>query len=230
MDIKDFLAAKGLPEELAPRFEKLTELALGWNEKINITAIKDPGEFMEKNVIDSLTLCGAPQLDAAVRVLDLGTGGGYPGLPLAMAYPKKSFVLVDSVGKKLKVIDAICGELEIANVSTVHARAEELAFNKEYREKFDLVTSRAVAALPVLCEYCLPFVRKDGYFAAYKTGSSLKEVEDAGRAVKILGGTVSETATDGIEGSGHLFVFIKKTAATPKAYPRKAGVPTKQPL
>ena len=151
MDIKEFLAAKGLPEELAPRFEKLTELALGWNEKINITAIKDPAEFMEKNVIDSLTLCGAPQLDAAVHVLDLGTGGGYPGLPLAMAYPEKSFVLVDSVGKKLKVIDAICGELEIANVSTVHARAEELAFNKEYREKFDLVTSRAVAALPVLC-------------------------------------------------------------------------------
>ncbi len=230
MDINVFLNEKDLPAELAPRFEALVRLALEWNEKINITAIKDPKEFMDKNVIDSLTLCGFPQIEGASRVMDLGTGGGYPGLPLAMAYPEKEFVLVDSVGKKLKVIDAVCSELGIENVSTVHARAEELAFDKDYRGQFGLVTSRAVAALPVLCEYCLPFVRKDGFFAAYKTEASLKEIEDAGRAVKILGGKLSDTATDGIPGSGHIFVFIKKTASTPKAYPRKAGVPSKQPL
>ena len=137
---------------------------------------------------------------------------------------------MDSLEKRLKIVRQLCDEIGINNVQVIHGRAEELARREEYREQFDLCVSRAVANMRVLSEYCLPFVRKDGYFAAYKTGSSLKEVEEAGRAVKILGGTVSETATDGIEGSGHLFVFIKKTAATPKAYPRKAGVPTKQPL
>ena len=230
MDIRVFLESKGLDPELGPRFEQLAQLALEWNEKINITAIKDPADFMDKNIIDSLTLCGMQQLAGAGRVLDLGTGGGYPGLPLAMACPDKDFVLVDSVGKKLKVIDAICLELGISNVSTVHGRAEDLAFEPAYREGFDLVTSRAVASLPVLCEYCLPFVKKGGWLAAYKTEAAAEEIDAGRRAVKILGGGAAETAKDGIEGSGHIFVFIQKISPTPKAYPRKAGTPVKQPL
>lgn len=230
MDIRVFLESKGLDPALGPRFERLARLALEWNEKINITAIKDPADFMDKNIIDSLTLCGLPQLAAAGRVLDLGTGGGYPGLPLAMACPDKDFVLVDSVGKKLKVIDSICLELGISNVSTVHGRAEDLAFDPAYREGFDLVTSRAVAALPVLCEYCLPFVKKGGWLAAYKTEAAAQEIDAGRRAIKILGGGAAETAKDGIEGSGHIFVFIQKISLTPKAYPRKAGTPVKQPL
>ena len=155
------------------RYEKLADIILEWNEKINVTAVREKSEFMKKNVEDSLAILGKPEFSSASRILDLGTGGGFPGLPLAIACPEKSFVLMDSVGKKLKVI---------------HARAEDLAQKPEYRERFDLVVSRAVANMSTLSEYCLPFVKKGGWFIAYKTVGAEEEINAAAKAVKLLGG------------------------------------------
>lgn len=230
MELKDFIISKGLDISLAEKLEEMMRLALEWNEKINITAIKTPEDFISKNIIDSLTLIGRTELSSAERIMDLGTGGGYPGLPLALANPDKQFVLMDSVGKKLTVVSSIAEELGINNVETIHARAEDLARDKSYREGFDLVVSRAVAALPALCEYCLPFVKKGGYFTAYKTESAKSELKASKRAISKLGGGSAECFEDGIPGSGHLFISIKKTANTPASYPRKAGLPTKDPL
>lgn len=230
MELRDFIISKGLDASLADKYAEMMRLALEWNEKINITAIKTPEDFINKNIIDSLTLLGNTALSSAKRIMDLGTGGGYPGLPLALANPDKQFVLMDSVGKKLTVVSSIAGELGISNVETVHARAEDLARDKAYREGFDLVVSRAVAALPSLCEYCLPFVKKSGYFIAYKTETAVSELESAKRAISKLGGGSAECLDDGIPGSGHIFISIKKLSNTPSAYPRKAGLPTKDPL
>ena len=230
MDLKVFLKEKGLEEALSEKLVRMMELSLEWNQKINVTAIKTPEEFLNKNIIDSLTLMSRPELSKALRIMDLGTGGGFPGLPLALANPDKQFVLMDSVGKKLTVVSSIAAELGMTNVETVHARAEDLARDKAYRESFDLVVSRAVAALPSLCEYCLPFVKKGGHFIAYKTETALEELSAAKSAIAKLGGKAEECAADGIEGSGHIFVCISKVSGTPAVYPRKAGLPTKQPL
>ena len=230
MGIIDFLKTKGLDEALAQKYERLVSLTLDWNEKINVTAVKDPSEFMEKNIIDSLTLIGRPELASAERILDLGTGGGYPGLPLAIACPDKEFVLADAVGKKLKVIDSICEELGVANVTTVHMRAEDMARDAGFRERFDLVLSRAVASMPVLCEYCVPFVKIGGHFTAYKTDAAREEIQLAAKALSVLGAKEPVIVPDGIEGSGHVFAICEKIQTTPKAYPRKAGTPSAKPL
>ena len=212
------------------KLARFAKLSLEWNEKINITAIRDEKEFMVKNVNDSLSLCGRPEIENASRVLDMGTGGGLPGMPLAIAYPEKKFVLVDSVGKKLKVIDDVAAKLGVTNVTTIHCRAEDLASKPEYREGFDLVVSRAVANLSSLCEYCLPFVRVGGSFVAYKTKAAAEEIEAAANAIRVLGGAPFEIVESGAEEAGHIFVVIKKIKACPKQYPRKAGTPTKLPL
>ena len=212
------------------RYNELIRLALEWNEKINITAITDPKEFLEKNILDSLAIVSEPAIENAKKVLDLGTGGGYPGLPLAMHYPDKEFVLMDSVNKKLGVINDIANKLEIKNVRTVHGRAEDLAKEKEYRDSFDLVVSRAVASMPTLVEYALPFVKPGGFFVAYKTESALDEVVLANKAITELGGRLSKIENVGGKNSGHLLVLVEKLVETPKAFPRKAGEAKRNPL
>ncbi len=164
MDIKKFLTEKGLDPELAGKHCLLAELLLDWNEKINITAIRGEEEFMQKNVMDSLALCGNAALSAASEIIDVGTGGGFPGLPLAIAYPEKRFMLIDSVGKKLRVIEDVTAKLGLLNVKTAHGRAEALARKPEFRDSFDLALSRAVANMSSLSEYCLPFVKQGGFF------------------------------------------------------------------
>ena len=230
MDIKEFLKIKHLEEALAERFAELTRLTLEWNEKINVTAIRDPEEFMQKNIIDSLTLIGSEELASAQTVLDLGTGGGYPGIPLAMCFPEKQFLLMDAVGKKLKVVDAVCEALGVRNVKTVHLRAEDMAKDKQYRESFDLVVSRAVANMSTLSEYCLPFVKVGGSFIAYKTADAGEEIAAAAAALDLLGSAPAEILPDGIAGSGHNFVICRKIRKTPAGYPRRAGLPKEKPL
>ena len=211
-------------------YKKLTTYILDWNEKINVTAIRDPEEFYEKNIRDSPAVTGLEEFRNAKRVLDLGTGGGFPGLPLAIACPDKEFFLLDSVAKKLKVVASAADEFGLENVDVLNMRAEDLARWPAYRESFDAVVSRAVANMSTLSEYCLPFVKKGGVFIAYKTEGAEEEIEAAEHAISVLGGEIEKTVPDGIKGSGHVFVVVRKVMTTPPKYPRKAGLPSKSPL
>ena len=219
-----------MENEYQEKLEKLADIILEWNEKINVTAIRDRAEFMKKNVEDSLEILKLPEFADAKRIMDLGTGGGFPGLPLAIACPDKEFFLLDSVAKKLKVVATAADELGLENVDVLNMRAEDLAKWPAYRESFDIVASRAVANMSTLAEYCLPFVKVGGYFVAYKTASAAEEIAAAEKAVKTLGGGEQRIVTYGEDDNDYIFVVIKKTGPCPKKYPRKAGLPAKQPL
>ncbi len=231
MELSD-LAGLGIPvdEKKAEQLDRLADIILDWNTKINVTAIREKEEFVDKNVIDSLLLGRLPEFKTAERVLDMGTGGGFPGLPLAVVYPDKQFVLADAVAKKLRVVADTAEKLGLSNVSVVHGRAEDLGRDRSFRGSFPLVTSRAVANMSTLCEYCLPFVSEGGYFAAFKTEEQAEEIESAARALKLLKGSVARRESCGIEGSGHIFVVVKKLGPSPEKYPRKSGIPSKEPL
>lgn len=203
---------------------------LEWNEKINLTAITDKDEFVVKHYIDSLLVLNMDEYRKSKDVIDIGTGGGFPGIPLAIASPNKRFILEDSLLKRLKVIDDISSEMDLDNIVTVHGRAEVLGKDENYRESFDLCVSRAVANLAVLCEYCLPFVHVGGYFLAYKGPEVDTELENAAKAIDILGGKLIRVEEKDSFGYKHNIVVIKKVKKTPKKYPRKAGTPSKQPL
>ena len=200
---------------------------LAWNEHINLTAITDPSEFILKHYVDSLSILPLPEFQQSKTVLDVGTGGGFPGIPLAIMDDDKSFTLLDSLNKRLKVIDELAEELGIINITTLHGRSEELGQNAQYRESFDLCVSRAVAELPVLLELCLPFVKKDGFFIAFKASDIQEELSKAEKALEKLGGTLIRI-DKGYEGKSLL--VIKKDKDTPKKYPRKPGEPKRNPL
>lgn len=231
-NLKEELKALALPsdDDTLRQFELYMNGVLEWNKKINLTAITEEDDFVEKHYIDSLKLAKLGLIKSGSRVMDLGTGGGFPGVPLAIVYPQTDFILADSLNKRLKVIDGLCGEIGINNVSTVHGRAEDLGQNQEYREKFDCCVSRAVANLSTLCEYCLPMVKPGGCFIAYKSGSAKDEIKNAEKAIKILGGGKAEIISSNHENIDHCFVKIKKVQNTARQYPRKAGTPSKQPL
>ncbi|MGN0715407.1 MAG: 16S rRNA (guanine(527)-N(7))-methyltransferase RsmG, partial [Anaerovoracaceae bacterium] len=165
MQIKDAFDAVGVSctSQMAQQLELYMEGVLSWNEKVNLTAITERDEFMIKHFLDSVLCCGFPEFQSAKKIIDVGTGGGFPGVPLAVVSPDKQFILMDSLKKRLNIIDELTSSIGIRNVSTVHARAEELGRNKEHREQYDLCVSRAVANLATLSEYCLPFIRQGGY-------------------------------------------------------------------
>ena len=219
-------------DETVAKFEGYRSRILELNEHINLTAIKDPEEFTLKHFVDSITCYNIPEYQDADRILDLGTGAGFPGVPLAILSPEKEFVLVDSLNKRLKIIMQLCDELGIKNVTTVHGRAEDLAKQEIHREKYDMCISRAVANLNVLSEYCLPFVKVGGYMAAYKGADAQNEVDDAKKAMKILGAVDYRLHDSSIGDSGrdHQILLVKKGNKTPSKYPRKAGTPVKEPL
>ncbi|MBR5741670.1 MAG: 16S rRNA (guanine(527)-N(7))-methyltransferase RsmG [Firmicutes bacterium] len=218
-------------ERQLAQFEGYRAAILEWNEKVNLTAIKDPDEFERKHFSDSVAIAGSAALQGAKRIIDVGTGGGFPGVPLAILFPEKEFVLMDSLAKRLVIVDAICKKLEINNVTVVHARAEDLGRNPAHRERYDLCVSRAVANLRTLAEYCLPLVRVGGSFAAYKAETAREEAGEARKALAILGGKLASAEEAPVpDGEAHLILWIRKESATPKKYPRKAGMPTKNPL
>ena len=214
------------------KFEKYMRLVLRWNEKVNLTAIKEEKDFIKKHFVDSILCADFDEFKKAKTVVDVGTGAGFPGVPLAILFPEKEFLLIDSLDKRMKIVRDLIETVEIPNVTALHGRAEDLAANPAYREQFDVCVSRAVAKLPVLAEYCLPFVRTGGFFLAYKSAGTEKERLRAENASRRLGGGKIEEkrlSLAGVDG-GHIFFVVEKIADTPAKYPRKAGIPSKRPL
>lgn len=204
-------------------------LLLEWNEKLNLTRITDPQEVILKHFIDSMVLVKFIQ---GVNFADLGTGAGFPGIPLKILRPDLKIVLVDSLKKRLDFIDVVIRTLKLEEISTCHARAEDFGRDTHYREYFDTVSSRAVARLPILLEYALPILKIEGRFIAAKGLQADQELAESEKALKVLSGK-----SEGIEyynlGSGaehRAVISIKKLAKTPSQYPRKAGIPTKNPI
>lgn len=218
--------------EMMERFELYMERVLEWNERVNLTAIRDRDAFIEKHFIDSVCCISDSRWKEAVNVIDVGTGAGFPGLPLAIVSPEKKFLLVDSLNKRIRILNGILEELGMKNASALHGRAEELARQKKYREKFDICVSRAVSRLSVLAEYCLPFIREGGRLIAYKGPDADGEVSEAASALSVLGGSVEEVSATCMEkyGVNHRIVYVKKVKKIPASYPRKAGTPERNPL
>lgn len=214
------------------QFRRYYELLVEWNEKMNLTAITGPQEVAVKHMIDSLTAYDPALFVGDVSMIDVGTGAGFPGLPLKIFCPSVRLTLMDSLNKRVKFLQTVVDELGLQQVECVHARAEEGARNKKYRERFDLAVSRAVARLPVLCEYCLPFVRCGGHFLALKGRDYEAEEREAEKAVRILGGGKMESRMVRLPGleDKRAVIVIEKAKPTPKSYPRKAGTPAKNPL
>ncbi len=214
------------------RFAQYMKLVLEWNKKVNLTAITEAEQFVIKHFVDSVSCAADKFFNNANNVIDIGTGAGFPGIPLAIIAPDKEFLLADSLNKRVKILKQITEELGINNVSVVHGRAEELAKQKQYREKYDICVSRAVSQLCVLSEYCLPFVRKGGYFAAYKGIDSDTEIEAAKKAIDTLGGKLETISDRNMSKYGlfHRIIYIKKIKLTSNQYPRKPGIPEKLPL
>ena len=203
------------------------------NENINLTAVREEDEFLEKHIVDSLACNDYEEFQRSKLVVDMGTGGGFPGIPLAITNPDKKFILADSLNKRLKVINQVAEELGISNIELVHMRAEDMGHNAKYREKIDVCVSRAVASLDILSEWCLPLVKKGGYFIPYKGENAEDEIASADTAVKVLGGDVEKIESPSQDKnaiSGHRLIFIKKYNNTPKRFPRKPGIAKKSPI
>ncbi len=216
----------------AEQFYRYYELLVETNKVMNLTAITEFPDVLIKHFIDSGALMKTIDLNQCQRLIDIGTGAGFPGIPLKILYPHLQVTLLDSLNKRIRFLRQVVDELGLEQVELLHGRAEDYAHKKEYRETYDICVSRAVANLSTLSEYCIPYVKKSGYFIPYKSGKIEDELNQAGYAIKQLGCTVEKTekmilpSTD-IE---RMFVFIQKTKFTATKYPRKAGLPSKEPL
>ena len=214
------------------QFFKFYELLVEWNKVMNLTGITEYEEVNEKHFVDSISLVKAIDINKVETVIDVGTGAGFPGIPLKIAFPHLKIVLLDSLNKRILFLNTVIEELGLTDIHTIHGRAEDFAKKTEYRENFDLCVSRAVANLATLSEYCLPYVKVGGEFIPYKSGEIDDEVAQAKKAIHLLGGKTKEIIKFQLPGSkiGRSFVKIEKVQNTSKKYPRKAGLPVKEPL
>ena len=221
-----------LTDKQISKFTLYKELLLEWNQKINITAIEDEEEIDIKHFLDSLTILKTGLFKKGVKIIDIGTGGGFPGLPLKIVDDSIDLVLLDSLKKRIKFLDEVINSTNLDSAIAIHGRAEDYGQDKLYREGFDIATSRAVASLDILCEYSLPFIKVGGYFIAMKGKEIDEELKEAEKAIKILGGEVVDKLLVEVPNSNivHSLIICKKVSETPTKYPRQAGKPKKNPL
>ena len=231
-DIKLGELGIALTEEQKRQFDKFYELLVEWNKVMNLTGITEYEEVNEKHFVDSLSIVKAIDMNGVQSVIDVGTGAGFPGIPLKIAFPHLKVVLLDSLNKRINFLNTVIDELGLVEIETIHGRAEDFAKKVDYREKFDLCVSRAVANLATLCEYCIPYVKKEGMFVPYKSGEIDEELDQSKKAVHVLGGKIQDVVKFQLPGSdiGRSFVKIKKLQNTAKKYPRKAGFPSREPI
>jgi len=221
-----------LDKNKASLYLKYMGFLLAWNEKFNLTAIREPREIVIKHFLDSISALPYLQSNSNLRLIDIGSGAGFPGVPLKIANPGLDVVMLDSLSKRVSFLNSLTNELNLKGISAVHGRAEEFGRMETFREGFDIAVSRAVAGLSVLAELCIPFVRVSGIFLAYKGPGAGEEVERGEHAVITLGGRIAREIEVELPGSAEkrVLVVINKESNTPEKYPRKAGIPEKRPL
>lgn len=216
--------------EQLEQFFVYMNLLIEWNEKINLTAIIEPEEIILKHFIDSITIL--KNIEDNSKIVDVGTGAGFPGIPLGIMNPTLKITLVDSLNKRLIFLQEVINNIKLENIELIHARAEEFGQNKKYREYFDISTSRAVANLSTLSEYLIPLVKIDGKIISMKASEANTEINDAKKAIEVLGGEIEQIEEFNLPQSdiGRTIIIIKKLKHTPNKYPRKPGIPSKEPI
>lgn len=221
-----------LSDEQLSQFYTYYQMLIEWNEKINLTAITDFDEVIKKHFLDSLSIGRILNQDTDVSILDIGTGAGFPGIPIKISFPNTEITLMDSLNKRVNFLNEVINTLGLEKIKALHGRAEDFAKKDMFRESFDLCVSRAVANLSSLSEFCLPYVKVGGKFISYKSEKAMEELDVSKKAITILGGgnvTCDEFVLPGTD-FNRTFVMIHKIKETPGKYPRKAGTPVKQPL
>lgn len=232
--IKDSCQKVGvaLTEKQVNQFYRYYELLTEWNQVMNLTAITEYEEIVLKHFVDSIALIQVQNMTKTKTVIDVGTGAGFPGIPLKIVYPQLKVTLLDSLNKRVKFLSQVITELELEGIEAIHGRAEDMAHKAEYREQYEISISRAVANLASLSEYCIPYVKMGGYFISYKSGNIGEEVQRAQKAIQILGGKIEVVKEFTLPDSDIVrsFVIVRKEKNTGKKYPRKAGIPAKNPI
>lgn len=220
-----------LSEQQQNQFIEYYRILIEWNKVMNLTGITAADEVIQKHFIDSLAIVKAVPLTRGT-VIDIGTGAGFPGIPLKIAFPDLKVTLLDSLNKRIKFLNEVTEQLGLTGIRAIHGRAEDYARQPQYREQFDFSVSRAVANLASLSEYCIPYVKKGGFFISYKSGNIDEELQQAKRAIFLLGGKERQVVKFRLPDSDidRSLIVLEKVSATPKKYPRKAGLPAKEPI
>lgn len=221
-----------IDEDQKSKFSKYYSLLLEKNKVMNLTRITDEEEIITKHFVDSLMIAKVVDMEKVESLIDVGTGAGFPGIPIKIMWPEIKVTLLDSLDKRVGFLQEVIEELDLEGAKAIHGRAEDFGQDDNYREKFDLCVSRAVADLSVLSEYCIPFVKEQGEFISYKADGSEEEIHNAKNAIEVLGGCLERIATETIPGTNikRQFAVIRKIEKTDSKYPRKAGKPSKKPL
>lgn len=211
-------------------FETYYDMLIDRNKVMNLTAITEFDEVMDKHFLDSVYLFRSIELKADYKLIDIGTGAGFPGIPLKIVFPELKITLLDSLNKRVGFLNDVIDELNLNDIEAIHGRAEDIARDKAYRVSYDIAVSRAVANLSTLSEYCLPFVKIGGKFVSYKSGDCADEVDNAKSAIHLLGGKINKIDEFSYSNNSRSFIVIDKVMNTSNKYPRKAGLPSKKPL